>query len=241
MDEIGRFMSTEQSDCAPSYRPVIHFGNHNNEISDYNGRIVTFNGKWPSDAAVNADECAKAGFQYKGPGDKVQCQYCHGILYAFETGDDPLEEHMRHFDRCPFIVSKKYEALNRQLKQLTLEPKPDCSPVQLQQKVQHLSIHGNSTSSLGNNSYQADSVAQAAYRYDTTSYTSEIIQKPQQGPKNINDVMNTNAVKIVKKLGYSDEDIERAVKGVLSGQVSLMEITTDHILDKLFEIQDQSM
>jgi len=34
---------------------------------------------------------------------QVQCAFCRGVAGEWEEGDVPLNEHQRHFPRCPFI------------------------------------------------------------------------------------------------------------------------------------------
>ncbi|XP_036386730.1 baculoviral IAP repeat-containing protein 7-A-like [Megalops cyprinoides] len=59
--------------------------------------------EWPRDAPVTGVSLAKAGFYYVGPGDKVQCFCCGGILRDWVHGDCPSNEHRRHFPTCGFV------------------------------------------------------------------------------------------------------------------------------------------
>ncbi|XP_036388335.1 baculoviral IAP repeat-containing protein 7 [Megalops cyprinoides] len=68
-------------------------------------RFRTFQ-DWPSDAPVTAVDLAKAGFYFLGPGDKVQCFCCGGILRYWVHGDSPLGEHKRHFPMCSFVLGR---------------------------------------------------------------------------------------------------------------------------------------
>ncbi|KAL3064417.1 hypothetical protein OYC64_000643 [Pagothenia borchgrevinki] len=68
-------------------------------------RLQTFQ-NWPADAPVTSGELAKAGFFFQGPGDKVQCFCCGGILRCWVHGDCPAEEHKRHFPTCSFILGR---------------------------------------------------------------------------------------------------------------------------------------
>ncbi|XP_041112537.1 baculoviral IAP repeat-containing protein 7 isoform X1 [Polyodon spathula] len=68
-------------------------------------RLRTFHA-WPSDAPVSSAELAKAGFFFLGPGDKVQCFCCGGILREWVGGDSPWNEHVRHFPTCSFILGR---------------------------------------------------------------------------------------------------------------------------------------
>ncbi|XP_018612137.1 baculoviral IAP repeat-containing protein 7 [Scleropages formosus] len=68
-------------------------------------RFRTFQ-NWPSDAPVTAMDLAKAGFYFLGPGDKVQCFCCGGVLRYWVHGDSPLGEHKRHFPTCRFVLGR---------------------------------------------------------------------------------------------------------------------------------------
>lgn len=68
-------------------------------------RIRTFQ-NWPADAAVTSGDLARAGFFFLGPGDKVQCFCCGGILRCWVQGDSPAVEHKRHFPTCSFILGQ---------------------------------------------------------------------------------------------------------------------------------------
>uniref|UniRef100_A0A8D3A4S9 RING-type E3 ubiquitin transferase n=1 Tax=Scophthalmus maximus TaxID=52904 RepID=A0A8D3A4S9_SCOMX len=68
-------------------------------------RLRTFQ-NWPADAPVTSGELAKAGFFFLGSGDKVQCFCCGGILRCWVHGDNPAEEHNRHFPTCSFILGQ---------------------------------------------------------------------------------------------------------------------------------------
>ncbi|KAM9344054.1 baculoviral IAP repeat-containing protein 7 [Pholidichthys leucotaenia] len=68
-------------------------------------RLRTFQ-NWPADAPVASGDLAKAGFFFLGPGDKVQCFCCGGILRYWVNGDSPAVEHKRHFPTCSFILGR---------------------------------------------------------------------------------------------------------------------------------------
>ena len=60
---------------------------------------------WPKPEAVRPDEIARAGMYFTGPGDRLQCAFCRGKLEGWIQGDDPLEEHRKHFgSRCPLFL-----------------------------------------------------------------------------------------------------------------------------------------
>ncbi|MGH0160309.1 UNVERIFIED_CONTAM: hypothetical protein FKN15_065733 [Acipenser sinensis] len=107
-------------------------------------RLRTFHA-WPSDAPVSSAELAKAGFFFLGPGDKVQCFCCGGILRQWVRGDRPWNEHARHFPTCSFILSRNVGniphvitqgssdsvdgQLLSQLQRMTVEEVPGGQPV----------------------------------------------------------------------------------------------------------------
>ncbi|XP_072305858.1 baculoviral IAP repeat-containing protein 7-like [Eucyclogobius newberryi] len=68
-------------------------------------RLQTFH-NWPSDAPVSSYDLAKAGFFFLGPGDKVQCFCCGGVLRCWVHGDSPVTEHNRHFPTCNFLLGR---------------------------------------------------------------------------------------------------------------------------------------
>ncbi|KAM6924519.1 baculoviral IAP repeat-containing protein 7 isoform 1-T1 [Xenentodon cancila] len=68
-------------------------------------RLQTFQ-NWPTDAPVTSGDLARAGFFFLGPGDKVQCFCCGGILRCWVHGDSPAAEHKRHFPNCKFILGR---------------------------------------------------------------------------------------------------------------------------------------
>ncbi|KAG0721608.1 Death-associated inhibitor of apoptosis 2 [Chionoecetes opilio] len=53
---------------------------------------------------VNPDKLAAAGFLYLRTMDHVQCAFCRGIVGFWDEGDEPSEEHRKHFPNCPFVM-----------------------------------------------------------------------------------------------------------------------------------------
>lgn len=62
-------------------------------------RFKTFR-DWQETYHVSKEYLANEGFIHIGPGDKVQCFKCRGMLSGFEEGDDPKKEHNKHFPEC---------------------------------------------------------------------------------------------------------------------------------------------
>ncbi|XP_068453591.1 baculoviral IAP repeat-containing protein 7 [Clinocottus analis] len=74
------------------------------EVED--SRLTTFH-NWPTDASVQPDVLARAGFFYTGHGDNVKCFHCDGGLRNWEPGDDPWQEHAKWFPRCEFLIQER--------------------------------------------------------------------------------------------------------------------------------------
>ncbi|RWR99177.1 Baculoviral IAP repeat-containing protein 2-like protein, partial [Dinothrombium tinctorium] len=73
-------------------------------MRDENERLYSFEiGNWNIDY-INKKELANAGFFYLMNNDRVQCAFCRGVICEWEPGDNPIEEHKKHYPRCPFIL-----------------------------------------------------------------------------------------------------------------------------------------
>ncbi|XP_063819208.1 baculoviral IAP repeat-containing protein 7 [Pseudophryne corroboree] len=68
-------------------------------------RLRTFS-MWPGPSTLCHHDLARAGFFYLGPGDRVQCFCCGGVLRCWEPGDEPLAEHHKFFPSCPFVLGR---------------------------------------------------------------------------------------------------------------------------------------
>ncbi|XP_025948641.2 baculoviral IAP repeat-containing protein 7 isoform X3 [Dromaius novaehollandiae] len=68
-------------------------------------RLRTF-WQWPDSSPVSAQDLAKAGFFFVGPGDEVQCFCCGGILKDWVPGDCPIVEHLKFFPSCKFVCGE---------------------------------------------------------------------------------------------------------------------------------------
>jgi hypothetical protein len=62
---------------------------------------------FPADfkCAVPIEKLVKAGLEYKGPPDKVQCRKCGGQWYGWQARHDPMAIHKEDFPKCPFVVA----------------------------------------------------------------------------------------------------------------------------------------
>lgn len=52
---------------------------------------------------IDPDLLARAGFFYLRTHDHVQCAFCQGVVGYWDPGDQPFEEHRRHFSTCRFV------------------------------------------------------------------------------------------------------------------------------------------
>ncbi|XP_073437012.1 baculoviral IAP repeat-containing protein 7 isoform X4 [Dendrobates tinctorius] len=62
---------------------------------------------WPGPSSICPRDLARAGFYYLGPGDRVQCFCCGGVLRCWEPGDEPQDEHHKFFPSCPFVLGRE--------------------------------------------------------------------------------------------------------------------------------------
>ncbi|XP_076022552.1 baculoviral IAP repeat-containing protein 7 [Genypterus blacodes] len=76
------------------------------EMEAEDSRLTTFH-NWPTEASVQPDVLARAGFFYTGHGDNVKCFHCDGGLRNWEPEDDPWQEHAKWFPRCEFLIRSR--------------------------------------------------------------------------------------------------------------------------------------
>ncbi|XP_069499467.1 baculoviral IAP repeat-containing protein 7-B-like [Ambystoma mexicanum] len=98
-------------------------------------RLQTFRHRWPSSAPVSPIDLARSGFFYIGPGDRVQCFSCGGILKSWELGENVMAEHQRFFPICPFVLGR--EVHNRPRDQ-PRGRRPDCMDGQILGQLQRM-------------------------------------------------------------------------------------------------------
>ncbi|CAM5095569.1 unnamed protein product [Natator depressus] len=82
-----------------------HFQLSKTSMRSEEKRLRTFR-QWPESSPVSATDLAKAGFFFLGPGDRVQCFCCGGILRSWEAEDQPMREHQKFFPTCKFICGE---------------------------------------------------------------------------------------------------------------------------------------
>ena len=76
-------------------------------------RLASFLDKWAKDEIVSPVDLVRAGLFYCGPGNRVKCAFCGGIMYNWVTGDIPLKEHLKHFPFCKFAKMRATKFLNQ--------------------------------------------------------------------------------------------------------------------------------
>ena len=94
---IGDYTSRD-TEAAPIREEFSHF-------KAESARFATFE-TWPSTARVDSRDLARNGFIYTKIADRVQCVFCRGILQNWTEEDNPADEHLEYFPRCPFINGK---------------------------------------------------------------------------------------------------------------------------------------
>ena len=71
---------------------------------------------WPLKRNININRVAEYGIYYTGESDKLKCVHCNGSIINWDDGDDPIQEHDKHFsDHCKRpkeTNSRTYDALN---------------------------------------------------------------------------------------------------------------------------------
>uniref|UniRef100_A0A665TVZ3 RING-type E3 ubiquitin transferase n=1 Tax=Echeneis naucrates TaxID=173247 RepID=A0A665TVZ3_ECHNA len=97
LSQLQRMTMDEQGTAGQAVYP---------EMEAEDSRLTTFH-NWPSEASVQPDVLARAGFFYTGHGDNVKCFYCDGGLRNWEPGDDPWQEHAKWFPRCEFLIQSR--------------------------------------------------------------------------------------------------------------------------------------
>lgn len=73
---------------------------------------------WSSRLATTPDKLVKAGFYYIGPGDRVKCAFCYGVLKNWLPTDVAIDEHVEKFPECTFVqnIEKQTAVLSKNLR-----------------------------------------------------------------------------------------------------------------------------
>jgi hypothetical protein len=140
-------------------------------------RRETFGDIWPLDIAAGfpgAEQLAAAGWYYDPADDTpdgVTCPYCHLSLDAWDSGDDPLEEHRRRASDCLFF------ALTELYHPTQPEPKPKKAKRATKTK------RASARSSVASNA----STAAAKKSIRTKKRTSEVLEDEPQFSESVQD------------------------------------------------------
>ncbi len=67
-------------------------------------RLRTFQ-NWPTNAPVDSQRIARAGFYYMGQDLEVQCFSCGGRISEWQYGDKVMAKHRLLDPRCPFVLN----------------------------------------------------------------------------------------------------------------------------------------
>uniref|UniRef100_A0A672HLY7 RING-type E3 ubiquitin transferase n=1 Tax=Salarias fasciatus TaxID=181472 RepID=A0A672HLY7_SALFA len=105
------------------------------EMEGEDSRLTTFH-NWPTEASVQPDVLARAGFFYTGHGDNVKCFYCDGGLRNWEPGDDPWQEHAKWFPRCEFLIQSRGQEYISNIQDAHFHLVKDPSPEELLRQLQ---------------------------------------------------------------------------------------------------------
>lgn len=74
----------------------------------FQSRLATFR-NWPAHLKQTPQMLADSGFYYTGIEDQTLCYHCGGGLKDWEDNDDPWEQHITWFARCPYVLAVKGE------------------------------------------------------------------------------------------------------------------------------------
>jgi hypothetical protein len=118
-----------------------------NESGNISARIQSFC-EWSSTNTVNIFALARAGFQYTGRGDVVECFKCNGTLKEWVQEDDPLDAHNQYYPNCEFVKKRLAEVDIEKLscgKRIADLLAATLSCVNRLKEVQKMSVSGGST------------------------------------------------------------------------------------------------
>jgi hypothetical protein len=205
-------------------------------------RMRTYKG-WPSTSKQTPIDLARAGLIYTGIDDKVKCVFCLGAMYNWEDHDVPMEEHTKHYPACTYV---KYTLLNGKIpNSVPLTPATSrsiCEQTTLQQTQTNREVivaaavptqPQNTDSSSFKSSTQPTNHSQMDYD-DLPGKSS--LKQPQQSASIA--IENNPVVKIVQRLGYSLELIQKAVN---LKQLELATVTTDELIDALYDVEEDEL
>ncbi|XP_026819889.1 putative inhibitor of apoptosis [Rhopalosiphum maidis] len=83
--------------CAPKYKTAVAVYKMSEDL------FKTFDERWTL-TFISPFEMAIANFRYTGVGDQVTCHFCKKLFFDWQPGDNPLREHIRLSQKCPYVV-----------------------------------------------------------------------------------------------------------------------------------------
>ncbi|GAB6032528.1 Baculoviral IAP repeat containing [Chamberlinius hualienensis] len=101
----GRGTSGNAHKLPPSVQEFHRVWPNYESMNKESERVKTFKG-WPV-TFIRLEDMARAGFVYLKQEDRVQCVYCYGIVGQWEEGDNPFQDHLKHFPQCRFIRGER--------------------------------------------------------------------------------------------------------------------------------------
>ncbi|XP_057671931.1 death-associated inhibitor of apoptosis 2 [Diorhabda carinulata] len=113
-----------------------------NPYKTYDSRLATFE-NWPASDIVTPASLAQAGFYYLKEGDNTKCAFCKGVVRAWEIGDDPEKEHIKHFPCCPFVIFVIKPKLFAHLNSIAKESFSNINVVGNEQNLDALGVYAH--------------------------------------------------------------------------------------------------
>ncbi|XP_031136007.1 E3 ubiquitin-protein ligase XIAP [Sander lucioperca] len=92
---------------------------------------------------IDHKRLAIAGFYSAGAGDRVLCFHCGGGVKSWQRGEDPWEEHAKHYPGCSFLLAEKGQEFVNSIQ--LQDPRRNRATSSLQNG---LSGHGNEVSAM---------------------------------------------------------------------------------------------
>ena len=98
---------------------------YNPRTPEFESKIARLNSfvNWPETVEQTPEILADAGFYYTGAADIVRCYYCDHGLMSFESGDDPLEQHIKAMESCAYLVLTKDKVIFDGIKRKEIKEK----------------------------------------------------------------------------------------------------------------------
>ncbi|XP_053395253.1 uncharacterized protein LOC123524047 [Mercenaria mercenaria] len=89
-----------------SFVSAAQHGPCHQKYANTESRFVSFL-NIPETVTPSLRSLAEAGMFYAGYKDTCRCFFCDGVLHSWKPGDDPWQEHARHYPNCGFVKKEK--------------------------------------------------------------------------------------------------------------------------------------